>query len=155
MHQAPQLRRAAERQHTQGSILSPKAIPSARGCVCASGQRLKASLLRRTPSTRGYDEDCMNPANLQLEGLYAAVAALMQAIRDKGLLSAQELEGALAEAETKIVSDPARRPGLSGANRDAICFPLRFLRAANQTSAEGRQLSFSELTILVGQTKPD
>ena len=97
----------------------------------------------------------MNPANLQLEGLYAAVAALMQAIRDKGLLSAQELESALAAAETKIVSDPARRPGLSEANRDAICFPLRFLRAANQTSAEGRQLSFSELTILVGQTKPD
>ena len=97
----------------------------------------------------------MNPANLQLEGLYAAVAALMHALRDKGLLSAQELETALGAAEDKIVSDPSRRPGLSGANRDATCFPLRFLRLANQTSAEGRKLSFAELATLVGQTKPD
>jgi hypothetical protein len=97
----------------------------------------------------------MNPANLQLEGLYAAVAALMDALREKGVLSAQELETALGAAEDKITSDPARRPGLSGANREAICFPLRFLRLANQTSADGKRLSFSELTTLVGQTKAD
>jgi hypothetical protein len=58
----------------------------------------------------------MNPANLQLEGLYAAVAALMDALREKGVLSAQELETALGAAEDKITSDPARRPGLSGAS---------------------------------------
>ena len=97
----------------------------------------------------------MNPANLQLEGVYAAVAALMHALREKSLLSMQEIETALAAAEDKIASDPARRPGLSGANRDAICFPLRFLRLTNQTSAEGKRLSFSELATLVGQTKPD
>src|SRR5690606_15937290 len=36
--------------------------------------------------------DTMNTANLQLEGLYAALAALMNAIRDKGVLSADEIE---------------------------------------------------------------
>lgn len=97
----------------------------------------------------------MNPANLQLEGLYAAVAALMHALRDKSVLSAQEIEAALGAAEEKIAADPARRTKLSNAGRDAICFPLRFLRLANQTSSEGRRLSFSELTTLVGQTKPD
>jgi hypothetical protein len=97
----------------------------------------------------------MNPANLQLEGLYAAVAALMDALREKGVLSAHELDAALGAAEDKITSDPARRPGLSGANREAICFPLRFLRLANQTAAEGKRLSFSQLTTLVGQTKSD
>ena len=97
----------------------------------------------------------MNPANLQLEGLYAAVAALMHALRDKGALSAQEIEAALRAAEEKITTDPARRTALSDASRDAVCFPLRFLRLANQTSSQGRQLSFSELTTLVGQTKPD
>jgi hypothetical protein len=97
----------------------------------------------------------MNPANLQLEGLYAAVAALMHALRDKGALSALEIETALGAAEQKIATDPARQTKLSDANREAICFPLRFLRLANQTASEGRQLSFSELTTLVGQTKRD
>ena len=68
----------------------------------------------------------MNPANLQLEGLCAAVAALMDALREKGVLSAQDLETALGAAEDKITSDPAHRPGLSGANREAICFPCVF-----------------------------
>ncbi len=97
----------------------------------------------------------MNPANLQLEGLYAAVAALMLALREKGALSAQEIEGALRAAEDKISTDPARPTKLSDANRDAICFPVRFLRLANKASSEGQQLSFSELATLVGQTKPD
>src|SRR5690606_786426 len=42
----------------------------------------------------------MNTANLQLEGLYAAMAALMNAIRDKGVLSADEIETVLKDAET-------------------------------------------------------
>ena len=97
----------------------------------------------------------MNPANLQLEGLYAAVAALMHALRENGTLSGQDIEAALNAAEKKITADPARHTKLSPASEDAIRFPLRFLRLANQTSAEGRQLSFSELATLVGQTKPD
>ena len=97
----------------------------------------------------------MNPANLQLEGMYAAVAALMNALRDKGVLSTQDLDQALNAAERKITSDPVRRTKLSDSNREAICFPLRYLRLANRTSSEGRELSFSELATLVGQTKQD
>jgi hypothetical protein len=100
-------------------------------------------------------EITMNTANLQLEGLYAALAALIHALRNNGAMSAEEIEAALGAAEEKITGDPARRNKLSDANRDAICFPLRFLRLANQTDSQGRQLSFSELTALVGRNKPD
>jgi hypothetical protein len=79
----------------------------------------------------------------------------MHALRDKGTLTSHEIEIALGGAEEKIKSDPARRTKLSDANRDAICFPLRFLRIANQTASQGQRLSFSELTTLVGQRKPD
>lgn len=97
----------------------------------------------------------MNPANLQLEGLYVAVAALMFALRQKGTLSAQEIEDVLRAAEDKLSTDPARQTKLSDASLDAICFPLRYLRLANKASSEGRDPSFSELATLVGQTKPD
>jgi hypothetical protein len=43
----------------------------------------------------------MNPVNLKLEGLYAATAALMHALRDKRALSSAEIESALAAAEHK------------------------------------------------------
>jgi hypothetical protein len=95
----------------------------------------------------------MNPANLQLEGLYVAVAALVEALRDKDVLSAGEIDVALGTAEEKLSADPARKTKLSDASLEAICFPLRFLRLANQASSNGRHLSFAELASLVGQTK--
>ena len=96
----------------------------------------------------------MNTANLQLEGLYLAIAAITAVLRQKGLLSAEEIDAALASAEVKATFDPARPRELSGSNVDAICFPLRLLRLANQASAEGKQLSFTELATRVGETKP-
>ena len=97
----------------------------------------------------------MNTANLQLEGLYLALGALIHALRTKGILSAEEIDAALGLAEKQLAADPARKTKLSDANADAVAFPLRFLRLANQTSSEGQQLSFSELATLVGQTKPN
>lgn len=97
----------------------------------------------------------MNTANLQLEGLYVAVAAILNAVRQKGLLSEQEIDKALAEAESIALADPARPAQLSPAHVDGICFPLRLLRLANAAAAQGRQPSFSELATLVGQTKPN
>ena len=94
----------------------------------------------------------MNSANLQLEGLYAAVAALTDALRAKGILSGAEIEAALKRAE-----DAATRelpPHLSGSNVDAICFPIRYLREANQQAAAGRERPFFELARLVGENKP-
>jgi hypothetical protein len=97
----------------------------------------------------------MNTANLQLEGVYVAVAALMEALRSKGLLSEQEIEQALSAAESRIAADPGRPNELSGAHLDAIRFPLRFLKLANGHAAKGDQFSFMRLAAEVGRTKPD
>jgi hypothetical protein len=97
----------------------------------------------------------MNTANLQLEGLYVAVAALTSALREKGLLSADEIDQALGAADKKIRSDPRRTTGLSNANLDAVRFPLRFLRMANEASAQGANYSFAELATQIGRIKED
>ncbi len=97
----------------------------------------------------------MNTANLQLEGVYAALAALMSALRSKNLLSEAEIDGALAAAESGLVKDGARPPDISAANLDAIRFPLRLLRLANSRAARGEDCSFTVLAAEVGRTKPD
>lgn len=93
----------------------------------------------------------MNTANLQLEGLYMAVAALTETLKQKGLLDTTDVDGALARAERSAV-DAAER-GLSAANIEAISFPIRLLRVANATSFAGHPLPFSELTRRVGEAK--
>ena len=97
----------------------------------------------------------MNTANLQLEGVYAALAALMSALRSKNLLSETEIDGALATAERGLVKDGSRPPEISAANLDAIRFPLRLLRRANARAARGEDCSFTALAAEVGRTKPD
>src|SRR5215218_5306878 len=87
----------------------------------------------------------MNTANLQLEGVYVALAALTEALRSKGLLSQEEIHQALTDAQNRIAADPSRPNELSPAHVDAICFPLRFLTLANSHAAEGRQFSFMKL----------
>ena len=97
----------------------------------------------------------MNTANLQLEGLYTAVAAILDGLREKGLMSAEEIETRLRAAEENVLSDPLRPAQISPANVEAICFPIRLLRLANRASEEGRRPSFTELATEVGQLKPD
>jgi hypothetical protein len=97
----------------------------------------------------------MNTANLQLEGMYAILAALVGALREKGLLNGEEIDRLLASVEQSLASDPRRPVELRGANVDAICFPARFLRLALQASAAGTELSFAEVAGRVGLTKPD
>lgn len=97
----------------------------------------------------------MNTANLQLEGVYAVLAALVGALRDKGLLQAGEIDSLLVDVEQSLACDPLRPNDLRGANVDAICFPARFLRLALRESSAGEQFSFAQLTGRVGQTKPD
>jgi hypothetical protein len=92
----------------------------------------------------------MNTANLQLEGLYAAVAALMNSLRDKGVLTAEEIDACLAEAEA--VNTGGRRKDLSPANAEAIRFPFRYLRAANGV-AGGKPKSFFDIATEIGMTK--
>ena len=95
----------------------------------------------------------MNPANLQLEGLYAAVAALMHALRDKGALSALEIDIALGAAEQKIATDPAQQ---NSPTRTGKQFVFRCVSSALPARLPPRanNLPF-RLTTLVGQTKRD
>lgn len=97
----------------------------------------------------------MNTANLQLEGIYAVMAALIGVMREKGLLGNEEIDQLLAGVEETLASDPDRPAELRGANVDAICFPARFLRLALQASSEGHKFSFAQLAGQVGLTKPD
>jgi hypothetical protein len=97
----------------------------------------------------------MNTANLQLEGLYVVMAALIGVMREKGLLGNEEIDQLLAGVEETLASDPDRPAELRGANVDAICFPARFLRLALQASSEGHKFSFAQLTGRVGLTKSD
>lgn len=72
----------------------------------------------------------MNTANLQLEGLYMALVALLGSLKAKGLLSEGDIETALADAERDLSRELERRD-LSQANLQAVVFPIRLLRRAN------------------------
>lgn len=97
----------------------------------------------------------MNTANLQLTGLYAALTALVGALRAKGALTEGEIDRAFDAAEHQAVADAGRAPELSSANIDAICFPIRYLRAANRLLKDGIQPSFTEVTGVVARSKSD
>jgi hypothetical protein len=91
----------------------------------------------------------MNTANLQLEGLIMAFAAVSEAIVRKGLVTHEELGAALARAEEAV-----RRTDLdelSKSNQAAAVFPIRILSLANQASHQGRSYSFSDYAELVGR----
>lgn len=96
----------------------------------------------------------MNTANLQLEGVYAVLAALVGALRDKGVFAEAELDALLAGVEQRLASDPQRQE-LRDANIDAICFPARVLRLALGASAAGEELSFTDLAVRVGRGKSE
>lgn len=94
----------------------------------------------------------MNIANLQLQGLYLAVAAVNNALVEKGVLSREAVDQALRRAEQSALGD-YRTEELGGPERDALAFAPRFLALANNSAAEGHTPGFTELARLVGQTK--
>jgi DNA-binding transcriptional ArsR family regulator len=94
----------------------------------------------------------MNTANLQLEGLYVAVTALAEALREKGLLSAEEIGRSLDRAET-VAWRAASEKDISASNIEAIIFPIRYLRVAVESSSRGQHLAFHEVARIVGETK--
>jgi hypothetical protein len=96
----------------------------------------------------------MNTANLQLRGLLLAMAQINNTLVHKGLLSIDEIDDALAKAETSLMSEEGLFEDLSPANRYAVCFPIRLLQAANHAQGETDIPSFGELTRMVGKTKP-
>lgn len=92
----------------------------------------------------------MNTANLQLEGLVMAIAAMADVIVDKGLISRQDINAALEEAERAIAEDGKRE--LSDANRAAALFPIRVLLLAGQDAQRAKRLTFSDYAELVGRS---
>ena len=90
----------------------------------------------------------MNTANLQLEGLLLAIAALCAELKRKGALDANEIEAALDRA-ARGASD--RMTDLSDANTEAVLFPIRFLREALR-QADGR-LDYRSLAAEVGRAR--
>ena len=96
----------------------------------------------------------MNSANLQLEGFYLVAAALNNALVAKGIMSREEIDLALRVAEENAVGD-VNGVDVSGSNREAVAFPARLLRLANNGASDGQIQPFSELARLVGQTKND
>lgn len=95
----------------------------------------------------------MNVANLQIEGLLMAIAHVNNTLVQKGLLSVEEIDIALRKAEASMTGDERVLEDMSPSNRDAVCFPIRVLQAANNARSETDVSSFSELARLVGQTK--
>jgi len=94
----------------------------------------------------------MNTANLQLEGVCALLASLVHALRDKAVLSDAEIEQLLMEVERNIASDD-RPAEVRSSNVDAMCFPIRFVRASLRASAQGQRASFSRTTAQVKQSR--
>jgi hypothetical protein len=95
----------------------------------------------------------MNVANLQLEGLVMALASLNHLLVRKGLVSIDEIERALHRTEADLTSEERAYEDMSPSNRDALCFPVRLLRLANQAQSEDGVPPFSELARMVGETK--
>jgi len=95
----------------------------------------------------------MNVANLQLQGLYLAIAAINNALVAKGLLTREEVGEALERAEQTALGDNRIFEDMNPASRDAVAFPARFLALANANASDSGTLDFSALARLVGQTK--
>lgn len=93
----------------------------------------------------------MNTANLQIEGLLVALARLIEALRRQGLLTQQEIEAALREAEEAATRDCATR-NISPAQAEAVRFPIRFLLAGSNMGS-GEVATFSNLAALIGAAR--
>ena len=94
----------------------------------------------------------MNTANLQLQGLYVAIAAITKALVVKGLLTHEEVDRALREAEMTSLAD-YRSDETEAPNREAMAFAARFLRVVNNAVPGEQMPSFSQVARQVGEAK--
>jgi hypothetical protein len=103
----------------------------------------------------GAKEPEMNTANLQLEGLYVAVAAITNALVEKGILSRGEVEEALRSAEAAALGGNRAGGEMSAANRDAVAFPPRRWPLPNGRAAAGNTVPFWQPARRVAATRPE
>jgi hypothetical protein len=90
----------------------------------------------------------MNTANLQLQGLLAALSSILRKIEQKNVLSREEINEALERAEMDATRSP-QHESLSDAHIDAIRFPARYLKTAQCSGIA----TFEEIAAAVGQRK--
>ncbi|MEA3534330.1 hypothetical protein [Rhizobium sp. CC-YZS058] len=90
----------------------------------------------------------MNTANLQLEGLTMAVAAITRMLTEKGLATHQDIRSALKNAEEEAAASAGSE--LSGSNQKGILFPIRLLSLANDAAERGESASFKTFARQVG-----
>lgn len=95
----------------------------------------------------------MNVANLQIEGLMMAVASLNQMLVQKGVATVAEIDTALHKAEASLTSEDHLAEDMKPVQRDAVVFPIRLLRLANNSQDSSDVIPFSELARMVGETK--
>jgi hypothetical protein len=81
-----------------------------------------------------------------------ALAAVNRLLVGKGLLARDEIDVALRQAEASLSAED-KSEDLPPANRDAIAFPLRLLRLANNANVDDEAPGFTELAKRVGETK--
>lgn len=92
----------------------------------------------------------MNTANLQLEGVLMAMAAICRLLREKGLVEEEDIDDILRRAEELLAADKQRSDQISSANIEAMLFPLRFLRKANHIA---RPDSYSTIVTAVSRAR--
>lgn len=95
----------------------------------------------------------MKVAHLQIQGLLMAIASINNVLVRKGVLDVDDIDIALRKAEANLTAEERLFEDMSPTNRDAVCFPIRLLRAANLGQGESDIQSFGELARQVGQVK--
>ena len=90
----------------------------------------------------------MNTANLQMEGVLLALAALCAELRRGGALNDEDLGRAFSVAERGA---SARAASLRNANAEAILFPIRFLRLGLRDGAQA--LDYGSIAAEVGRER--
>ncbi|MBS7696524.1 MULTISPECIES: hypothetical protein [unclassified Chelatococcus] len=95
----------------------------------------------------------MHTANLQIQGLVMAVAAINNLLVSRQLVSVDDIHQALRKVEADFRSDERLYEDLSPAHRDAVCFPIRLLQLANLGQSEHAIQTYAELARAVAKTK--
>lgn len=94
----------------------------------------------------------MNSTELELIGLHAAVAAVIGCLKRKGVVTAGEIDRALGEVEAQAISTGTSHPRLSSDSIETMCFPVRYLRAANAVGDGAAPLPSFEVMASAGRS---
>ncbi len=92
----------------------------------------------------------MNTANLQHRGLLLVLAELIELLKRKNVVTDEEMSSVLHRAEKMSRAEQERGGSLSEANREAISFPMRFLRRAAES---GGDHAYGDVAAGVGRAK--